>query len=1572
MSFIKYLHPLWKSMLGKVNDSHTAVVTSIDDAFTQAEKDAMELIKDANLETATGEWLDEYGNIFGVFRKDNERDEDYRRRIVNWILTERGTVGSIKDAIEKWLDDPEAEVEIYEPFKNVFFLNKSKLNGPDHILGRYYTSAVIDVRFTKHVPIEIIEEIRKFKAAGVTAKLTRLPNRNNKNYTIQELKILKDRNFAVGSDISVEAWRPAGTGTIPTYAEKTSQIKPRNAFNARATTNIRSSLLPYDSTTSSRFTYNNTGGPDFSKTSTITVNPDAYKHLNKKSVRVAVNLIKNVTAVTPDTVPSSKRYYVGVVLAITYTDGTQAYVNVKDDTTPIGVIPPVSNRDYSSTTLTKEFQTDTNKDVKSIYFYTVARGFTGDVTLGGVSLDVFNETPTSIESPKIENTPPNPISEPLGGVPQDGKIGGINVLDNTNSIKLSLNGTSNQRFTVGNFKFGNSSGVEGNMITLYYDYEFIPRVPNTEVNGKISIQGGKPFPILSRRDVTSSSLKGTEITTPVFQDQPVRVSAMEVRCDSLDGTLVISNFKMSIGDYGKGNTYLVYPAESLENYVESDNKSVISTSTRTIGSPAQVLQFDLFKVFEDRFGSNFFANKPTVNDKIEYVRSMMRTVRLDIKVKSSLVTSSSDDNSRIAYYSVVRWDSNINAWDTNRSLRISNNVEEMQNIVTVDVEDLSSFICADGYVYVAITGSTNIKGETTLTRLEVDAFIPKLEFKRGTTIFTHTKNTVFPEPVIANWTPLPTDEYDKFSSTDNNKYVRLDADKDSDPKTPPQFLIAYYIPDVIAESIGEGVYRGVDDQEGRIQIAKNLVTDIGISIKARGLFSKKNYDSRGFETARYNNKTKKWVKMKQMDNTTNTGFEEDSQLFTITESTRDEFISSDGYMYFIVRGAIYQEGALECYVDLNYSELRLSLTLPDPNTIPSGSVRNLLLWTKDWGESYGSGEPDKGVNVWENVQSKSTGNTYNGGVVYETSVNYGSMKYKAWTLENRDVIKVGDKVVLSVDLRAPQLSSTKTLAVYGYWDNAGGTGRIAGNVSNQWQRFRAEFTVTQAALADGSYFRFASKELNGVTTLEFANYMLIKKPDGNLNPPYEQAPEEYLFAPFSGNPWTTYTVSDDLRNFLGYPITISVDVEVINGININLKGNRNRVGTELTYVPDGGKRIYLGSWETTSGVSSMKKRISTTYTLTKSNYGTIGAGIYIQSFGDYLRVSKPSIYLGDNVDIPWSPAPEDRGEDTNLYDIQQFIGSLVKNKSRTYFTLVDNDIIGYKRLEKIIPVIEVNPAAPKNLPKLKFAGKEWYMVPIDKVREEGAEHIYFSANIKGGMLENIGYSGVYLRENIRLTDTNATYQDTHTVDEVIPTSGVTRIAEYLESANYNRIIRSNANKNVPYGQDETFTLANIDRGSRLNEVKYTQKENYAELTCQGTVEPFIQFGPYNGSNVDIVAGDKVRLSANMSTPNNAIAALKIFFKVNGSWRPQQQNITLTKDLKRYEFVQTVPQGCTDIMTRIGFKAGADIVGKVINFNNVMFHNKDADIPYIEGNNLQQRIDELDIIHESMIRIVHAQ
>lgn len=149
------------------DDTNFSVLNTLNYELTQAEQETIASKIQSSLESATGEYLDTWGDWFGVYRKDGWDDDYYRERITRYLLLKRSTIPAIIDALVDFLNDNDARVEIYEPWKNIFYTNKSKLNGEDHLMGYYYRFAIIDISIDRPFPPEIIEVIRAFKPAGV-------------------------------------------------------------------------------------------------------------------------------------------------------------------------------------------------------------------------------------------------------------------------------------------------------------------------------------------------------------------------------------------------------------------------------------------------------------------------------------------------------------------------------------------------------------------------------------------------------------------------------------------------------------------------------------------------------------------------------------------------------------------------------------------------------------------------------------------------------------------------------------------------------------------------------------------------------------------------------------------------------------------------------------------------------------------------------------------------------------------------------------------------------------------------------------------------------------------------------------------------------------------------------------------------------------------------------------------------------------------------------------------------------------------------------------------------------------
>lgn len=173
-NFLKHIHPLLRRKKSDKDyeDVNYAIINSLETELTEVEKDTINSKAESSLKTATGEFLDIWGDWFNVVRREGEQDKEYRERIIKYFLLKRGTNNAIVDALRDYLNDYESEITIYEPFKDIFYTNKSDLNGKDHLMGEYYRFAIIDITVGRRFPLEIIDIINQFKPAGVKFYLT--------------------------------------------------------------------------------------------------------------------------------------------------------------------------------------------------------------------------------------------------------------------------------------------------------------------------------------------------------------------------------------------------------------------------------------------------------------------------------------------------------------------------------------------------------------------------------------------------------------------------------------------------------------------------------------------------------------------------------------------------------------------------------------------------------------------------------------------------------------------------------------------------------------------------------------------------------------------------------------------------------------------------------------------------------------------------------------------------------------------------------------------------------------------------------------------------------------------------------------------------------------------------------------------------------------------------------------------------------------------------------------------------------------------------------------------------------
>lgn len=145
----------------------------------------------------------------------------------------------------------------------------------------------------------------------------------------------------------------------------------------------------------------------------------------------------------------------------------------------------------------------------------------------------------------------------------------------------------------------------------------------------------------------------------------------------------------------------------------------------------------------------------------------------------------------------------------------------------------------------------------------------------------------------------------------------------------------------------------------------------------------------------------------------------------------------------------------------------------------------------------------------------------------------------------------------------------------------------------------------------------------------------------------------------------------DFKQYRGKTITVSVDIELVNGRS---SGHPyERIGTEPAFRFADGSELYCGCWHRLGEGTNFKGRKSITFDIPdKEIVEVIQDGIYIQLDGDVTKVGRPQIEIG-NVVTDWKPAPEDFAISSNLeekilqiYDVISSLSGEMLSKDRIF------------------------------------------------------------------------------------------------------------------------------------------------------------------------------------------------------------------------------------------------------------------------------------------------------------------
>lgn len=177
LSFINYLRGIYDLNLNNTSEVHKAVIESIHDSFIMSEGDVNQMRLELSIKTATGYWLDCWGDYFAVQRKLNESDDEYSSRIIASVISPKSTIPALKDHIVTFLNTTSDknytpdDVKIVEPWTQLSkYSHVGKLNDNARLFSSdYYCHAVIDITIPENVTKDLIDLVKSVKAAGVKA-----------------------------------------------------------------------------------------------------------------------------------------------------------------------------------------------------------------------------------------------------------------------------------------------------------------------------------------------------------------------------------------------------------------------------------------------------------------------------------------------------------------------------------------------------------------------------------------------------------------------------------------------------------------------------------------------------------------------------------------------------------------------------------------------------------------------------------------------------------------------------------------------------------------------------------------------------------------------------------------------------------------------------------------------------------------------------------------------------------------------------------------------------------------------------------------------------------------------------------------------------------------------------------------------------------------------------------------------------------------------------------------------------------------------------------------------------------
>jgi len=118
--------------------------------------------------TAEGEWIDRWGDYFGVKRLENEEDENYKQRIIWEVIRPRQTIDGLKQVISYYSGIPKSAIEIYEYFRELSPVDFGARADVTRTVGiEQFNWCIINIITPAQLSNEVKRKIEETKAAGI-------------------------------------------------------------------------------------------------------------------------------------------------------------------------------------------------------------------------------------------------------------------------------------------------------------------------------------------------------------------------------------------------------------------------------------------------------------------------------------------------------------------------------------------------------------------------------------------------------------------------------------------------------------------------------------------------------------------------------------------------------------------------------------------------------------------------------------------------------------------------------------------------------------------------------------------------------------------------------------------------------------------------------------------------------------------------------------------------------------------------------------------------------------------------------------------------------------------------------------------------------------------------------------------------------------------------------------------------------------------------------------------------------------------------------------------------------------